>query len=587
MNRRTSGPRLAVIVLAAAFCQVGIGARFSPSGEQVGLAVPVATLVLSLAVVACLLLDRDLSPPELMWSQALFATLACVGLLGMTRAHAKASAKELVQLAEIVVVSPFLFRRLMRDCGKNALQLAFAALGCAVLALGTVGFTRSPVLDLSQAKCAAFSVMAWPFTFAAALSWPKRWRCGVPFACSALAGWTFARAPMLLAWLAVLLLAGLRLGRPARRLAFACAVLTAAVSLVPRAGRPGAWLSLHPRFDAEHPKRLWIEAGAAVDAPRVYPFGGGLGRYKPTINHLKQRHPERIPHPHDEKVPRDGNCQYVVTAVEAGVPATLALLALLGSAVVAAGRKEEEDGRERWAAALQASLLGAALSGLFCVTLSRGTGIWVGALVGLAGTPSLPTKQRVLRLLVPGCAALGFAAVMGVVNTSADSDGVTPANAWGRRLLSPGGDGPVRIVVVADDLATADGPDTIRIEGESCSQLMEPFVVIPANDASAGLCLAIPNDAGKGVGTVQYDVEVREAGEYRFSAQVFWGDGCSNSLRIEAGGQPALLSSEVFRKWHTLTSKRTFRLPAGRTTLSVHNVENGIRLDYWDLKRVR
>ena len=565
---------------------MGIGAHVSPSGEQLGLALPVSTLVLACATAVSLLLGRDASLPTLTWGQSLFIALSCVGLLGMSRAQAPAGLKELIQLAEIAVVAPFLFRRLVRDCRHDALLLAFAVLGCAVLALSAVGIARAPLLALSEAKSAAIAVMAWPFVVTAALGWRSRWRILVLAGCSVLAGATFTRAPMLVAWLAVLGLLGYRLGKPAARAVVACALVTAAASLVPRADRPSPWLSILPRFDAEHHKRLWIETTAALDAPLLYPLGGGLGRYKPTINHLKQRHPERIPHARDEKVRRDGNCQYVVTAVEAGVPAALALLALLGSACVAASRTEREDGQRRWAAALQASLLGAALSGLFCVILSRGTGIWVGALIGLSGAPPLPTRERVTRLVVPTCAALVFSAVMLLVNDAADDDGVTPLNDRTRRFLFHGGATSIRVVVVADDLGQGDA-GTIRIEAESCPRLTQPFVVIPANDASEGLCLAIPGDAGKGVGSAEYVLELPEAGDYRFFAQVFWEDGCSNSLRVEAAGQPAVISSEVFQAWHKLASKRTFHLPAGRVTLTVHNVEDGIRLDYWGLERTR
>ena len=587
MNRQTGSLWLAVVVLAFACCQVGIGARFSTSGEQLGLALPVSALVLAIATAVWLALSRDLSLPELTWPQSLFVALSCIGLLGMTRAQATGAAKELVQLVEIALVAPFLFRRLMRDHRRDALHRTLAVFGVALMALRTVGVTRAPVFALSEAKSAAIAVMAWPFVVTVAIAWRSRWRIAVLAACSVLAGATFTRAPMLVAWLAVLALLAFRLGKPALRAIAVCALLTVAASLVPRPGHANPWLSIQPRVDAEHHKRLWIETAAAVDAPRLYPFGGGLGRYRQTINHLKQRHPERIPHPRDEKVPKDGNCQYVVTAVEAGVPAALALLALLGAALAVAGRTGEEDDQRPWAAALQASLLGAALSGLFCVTLSRGTGIWLGALIGLSGTPSLPTKQRVIRLLVPACAALGFATTMVVVNRSADADGVTPANSRAGRLLFRGNGTPVRVVVVADDLTSGDAPGTIRVEGESCVRLAKPFVVIPANDASAGLCLAIPNNTGKGIGEAEYAVEVREAGEYRFFAQVFWEDGCSNSLRVETAGQPAVISSEVFRAWHTLASKKTFHLPAGRVPLKVRNLEDGIRLDYWGLKRVK
>ena len=45
-----------------------------------------------------------------------------------------------------------------------------------------------------------------------------------------------------------------------------------------------------------------------------------------------------------------------------------------------------------------------------------------------------------------------------------------------------------------------------------------------------------------------------------------------------------MVSSGLFNKWHELRCKRTFALEAGTATLSVRNVEDGVRLDYLELR---
>ncbi len=91
--------------------------------------------------------------------------------------------------------------------------------------------------------------------------------------------------------------------------------------------------------------------------------------------------------------------------------------------------------------------------------------------------------------------------------------------------------------------------------------------------------------AGKGRGTAVYDIDVPEAGHYMLSARVHWLDGCSNSIGFTVDNDHLMLTSDLFTQWHEVAARRTVRLEAGRTRVIIRNVEDGVRVDYWVLRR--
>ena len=667
MKRLPSFPAtLAVLVLAAALCQVGLGAHFSSSGEQVGMALPVATLVLVLAVVCFFVWRRSVPPLVLGWGQAGFLLLACVGLLGMTRHDIPPATKELIQLAEIMVLAPCLFYQLAARAGWPALRNAFAGCGVGLLLLGVCGLHRCAFLQLSDAKLAALVVLSLPFWVAVMVTFPPGLLWAAMAGTGLLTGLALGNGGLLLCWTVVLVVACLRFrqGRVAAVLAVALAFggawwTTPPVSVMPSAApvprlaagamaaaagdiRPpvdnatavpaaapsveptvayksggrasstaesaetpaaagtgavahsfGPWNALNPRFDAQHYRRAVIEAVAAVNAPRYFPFGGGLGTYRRTINTLRQYGTEQ-PSPLDMKVPRDGNSQYLILLVESGLPAALALVLLLLGTVCGRGlrRAGTDPQADAQAVTIGTALLGALLAGIFCVILSRGIGIWVGALLGLAAwRTGLPARRvRWLCAVIAGAGAGVGLVVLAGHNTRLDREQhLSAANREARILLFHDDIAPqptVRVLELPDEIPGGGAAaDLVQVEGESCVSLTPPFVRVPANDASGGLVLAIPDLAGKGVGSAEYHVTIPEDGTYTLEARVFWDDGCSNSLLFQLGETSITLASEMFKQWHVLDAPQRLPLHKGALTVRVLNLEDGVKLDWWVLRR--
>jgi len=124
------------------------------------------------------------------------------------------------------------------------------------------------------------------------------------------------------------------------------------------------------------------------------------------------------------------------------------------------------------------------------------------------------------------------------------------------------------------------------MEAEDVDKTPAGFLKIPDTEASGGHALAIPVHAAKGVGAAQYSSGKIAPGTYELYARVYWTDGCSNSLRFSVGNVEISLTSDIYNKWHLLHSPRKIRITDPPQTLSIHNLENGVRIDYWGLRPV-
>ncbi len=606
---------IALVVLACCACQLGIGGARSKTGELLGLSVPISTLVLAAAAAVSAWRFRVVAPPRLHWAQALFLAAAAVGLLGLSRSQLKPAAKEAVQLGEIFVLAPFVFMLLARRAGLQYVRRAFALAWCLVLTLYVTGLGAR--LDLSDAKAAAMLAISLPMALAELRRLPGRRRMLIGVGAGLALGWAVHHPGFLLCWavtaLAFMAFAKLRL-RDMRAPAVGLGICLL-LSLLP-VGRAGIiWGRFSPRFAGTHTRRSVLELVAAAHAPRQLPLGAGLGEYKRGINYLRLLEDD-LPHPDDMKVPRDGNSQVALALVEAGLPAALALLVLLFAAVFSRGAEPV------W----RASAVGVLCAGLFAVVLSRGIGIWVGGILALA----LPAQRKSWSAYAPPAVAwvLGLACLVGYNRDLQRQDGLSRANLAVRRLLcggesvitvstvppvpdgvaapvlppvtpsapapapvapAPAGDGGNGLMVLSfDDLSAASGAVSgpIRVEAEKYGEIVVPLKTAPFPDASGGQALVIPGNSGKGVGHAVYEVDIPQAGDYRLQASVFWQDGCGNSIRFATGDQSLVVSSDTYGRWHILTALRSLRLAQGKQRLTVHNVEDGVRLDYWQLDRV-
>ncbi len=584
-------PALIVIVLVGALCQVGVGARFTETGEQTGIALPVSSIVLGIAFLLCLLAEFPLIVPTLGFAQALFLAAVSVGLLGLPRIEAAAGIKEMIQVAEMTLIASYLFERVARAGHKQLVARTLGALCLLLLFLGATGLRRHSLIALSATKCAALAVISTPFLFLMLRNAADRTRLAVVLIAGTCVGMGFQNGGMVVIWCVIATLCCVRFGGISAKWVVLCLLMTGLASLVPFAHPVNPWRALHPRYDAEHLSRPTIEAIAAGRAPRYFPLGGGPGQYKRTINELKQYQPH-VPHPNDRTVPRDGNNQYLLTAVEAGPPAALLLLVLLaGNAFLPVAKRGSVLPPDF---ARSAAFLGALLTAGFCVLLSRGSCIWMGALLGLANAARpLPSGlSRRARLALPVLAIGAALTVMFLFNRQqAPYGGVSTANRWVRRrvfgetgLESLG----LRVIPLRDDVETepVEG-DVIHLEAETFASMSAPFTTVSDNDASGHRALAIPQGRGKGEGATVYEIEIPADGFYVLYARVYWQDGCSNSLLFETPAEQRILASDTFLRWHTLEARKPLLLRKGNVKVQICNVEDGVRLDAWGLRRAR
>lgn len=583
------------ILLAAACSQFAFGASLTKTGEQTGLALPAATLVLFFGAPLVLLLRRR-SPafPQLAWSQALFLAAVSLGLLGMHRGELLPAAKELIQLAEIFLVSWYLFATLLQT-DLPAIARAVGCIAPMLLLLGPGRTYQLPFIALSDTKYAALVALSFPFFLYRVKDLAPHRFYGFMLPAALAVGATCRNGGLLLTWaIAALVTAALAGPTLRRRTIPVIAIGLLLPTLVPRPA-PSPWDTLRPAFDANHTKRLFIEYAAALHAPRRYPFGGGLGNYKTTINQLRRDIP-RQPHPNDTRIAPDSNSQYLLTLTESGLPAAAALVALLVATLFGAFRYRRRHPEQDVAPALCGAAVALILAGCFTTILSRGIGIWTGALIGMvmADRRAIAIPWRLLRLLPPAATAAACLAMMWHCNLPPSPlQPISACNRYAREHLTGEsaydlGDRPVTwtefglpIVTVAADGGPAG--DAIRIEAEAFTSVSGRFITVQANDASGNRAVEIPNASGKAIGDANYHIEIPTAGRYTLRARVFWQDGCSNSLGFQLADQTFTVSSELFGTWHTLSSPRHIDLPAGPVTLTIRNTEDGVRFDYFEL----
>lgn len=602
---------IAIGVLACACLQGRIGGQVSPYGEESGIALPIATLALLLGLLALAITGawRHGLPRLSVWHLA-FIAAACVGLAGMSAADLKPALKELIQLGEITVAAWLLTTALPIDALPRFLH-AWGRLALLLLLLGAIPGLGPGLLGLSQSRWAGMVVLASPLIIASIVSPIRRpaGRVGVGIVSGILLALALRQSLLLLGVAtAVCLLLAWRLPH-LRRVGVVAAVVALAGGVL-LGGIGAARHALSTRYDAEHAKRLVLEARAARHAPSQLPLGGGLGAYKRSITFLRSFDSAQ-PSPHENTVPRDANNQYLLLLVESGVLAPLCLLGmLLGLALPLLRRRPAApaaDPPADLAPILGLCLLAAAGAMACAVLLGRGSGIWVGALLGLATRvwrhdpvahpaerPAAAYLSFAWRLLPAGAvASLGLVALLQQPASARSDD---PRSALNRRLAAallpadPGAAPTERtaygLPVIRIDPDARRDDHRLRIEGESYASASGAFHTIQDNDASGHAALEIPADSGKASGEAVYTVDLPAGGIYTFQARVYWRDGCSNSLAFSLGDAELAVSSELFGAWHELPARQHLTLPPGPLHIRIRNLEDGVRLDYMTLQRL-
>ncbi len=140
--------------------------------------------------------------------------------------------------------------------------------------------------------------------------------------------------------------------------------------------------------------------------------------------------------------------------------------------------------------------------------------------------------------------------------------------------------------------------DRICFEAESAIEIEAPMRLVrqdapPAAGevvpgASGGAYLEIPAGSGNppevNAGKAVYEIDIPQDGYYHLWARVYWEDECSNSfsLQIDDGPRFAFGQTMTFKTWHWVRSPPrlgVMNLTRGRHRLTVHNREDGVRID--------
>ncbi len=582
---------LLTIILGAALVQTSVAPPVAGGTE-----LPLSLLVWAPATLLLLGLHWSrgrLRLPSPHSGQILFLSLTALALFGLSPESMGGGLRQFLQYALIFGLAWIVAHQGEDGEIARLLPALFAAAALLLLLGAATEVLFRPPFDISRAKYGALLIAATPYLLLFLNRLDKRALLALP-AVGVIVGSTFANAGLLVIW-ALILLLGTRVlalrSAPFSLAAAGCALL---FSVLPTPG-PSAWDAVRPHYDETHLRRIYIEDRAALLAPRLHPLGAGPGQYKDTINRLKLRLPIR-PSPDEFTIPEDSNNQYLLSLVELGPAGALALLGLILAAVTARVPPLRDKQQRQHRTATRLAFLGLALSGLFCVLLSRGTGIWLGFLLGLCTRNSLRTSHfldfRALRpWAIPVAVALVAIFAVRRYNTPVNQEQPVASHLNQRvatALFRTSGyedSFQLRVIEYNPFTDTETAPDSIRGEAEDFDSISDPWTAVSVNDASGNRALSIPEGAGKGNGTVSYTISIspEDSGDYRFNARVRWLDACGNSLGFSIAGQNGTISSPRFGQWHTLVCPLTVTLPAGEHTLRLHNLEDGILIDSWRL----
>lgn len=584
---------LFTVILGAVFLQTSVVLPGTNAAE-----LPLSLLVWAPASLLLLGLQwrrGKLRLPTPQPTQTLFLSLTALALLGLSPDTLSGGLRQFLQYALILGLAWSAAHQGEDDEMAHQAPPLFAAAALLLMLGAATGALFLPPFDISRAKYGALLIAATPFLLLFLNRLDKRALIALP-AAGLIVGFTFANAGLIVIWALVLLLGTRASARRAAPFALAGAGCALLVSVLPTPG-PSAWEAVRPHYDETHLRRIYIEDRAALLAPRLHPLGAGPGQYKDTINRLKLRLQVR-PSPDEFTIPKDSNNQYLLSLVELGPAGTLALLVLILAAATAHARPLGGERQRQQRTAARLALLGLALSGLFCVLLSRGTGVWLGILLGLCTRNSLRTSHFLdLRPLLPWAVPVAVAMLAAFAtlrhNTPLDPDQpiASPVNQRVAAALfhTSGYEDRSRLHVIEYNpfTDTETAPDSIRREAENCDSISAPWTEVSANEASGNRALSIPEGAGKGAGSANFKIAIspEEAGDYRFEARVRWLDACGNSLGFSVANQNGTITSSRFGQWHHLQCPLTVTLPAGEHTLRLHNLEDGILIDAWRLQK--
>ena len=583
-----------LIVLIFACLQFSVGGQLTETGEVKGLSIPLATLVLGIVFVYTVISQGKSALKHFPFPIAIVSALICLGLLGLSKPDLKQGIKELIQIIEIFFLAAFIALA-VKDKAKDQLFKYIGYLSAFLICLSVAKLYQKAPFLLSEARYTALVAISYPF-LVYSLRAHKTLVYPAIILPSLLISGTSSNGGLLIAFLCSCLLSLVLLPKVARIVMVITLLSALAISFM-QPNQP--WSSLDHQYNKDYQKRIYIEQSAALSSPKFYPLGAGPGNYKEAINHLKL-YMDELPSPEENTIAKDTNNQYLVLLVESGLVAMIAFIILLMFAIHHSFKRiEDEDepvGNQR--KVIFIAIIALLIASYFCTSFGKGIGIWTGMILAFAfsfHSQESSVKDFFIPLIIPTSIILFVCGLMVLVNKEVVKNNyhVSKFNHKLRLAFFKPEQSDVKEKRNGLEIIEfgADGQSinttTFRLEAEAAEQIVEPFVIKSVSDQKvSGSTLDIPLKSGKGKGSAIYNLEIKSSGLYKINARVYWLDGCSNSLSFHINGKPYVITDEQFKTWHTVSSLKKLKLDKGTYRIELKNLEDGIRLDWFELEKI-
>lgn len=327
-------------------------------------------------------------------------------------------------------------------------------------------------------------------------------------------------------------------------------------------------------------------------AGRVPWTGVGSGRYQECVGRCY----DDLPNPIFNDIDTDTQAGWGILAGTVGIPAAFLFFLLLATA---AG-----DGLRRYYKSKQGNVqtLGGALSLMVFMVgmtvsdpLTRGLGWFVALALASA---SLPNRWEDLRratllswksVLVSGAALGLILAVVAVVKPVEDplagarKDRMASSTRRPRSEVDTVAVTPSTVVAAADFFKVIDAGDV--------KTMTPPFEKVSDSQAAKQTALRILD--GKGVpppdkepsmeyGGAVFEFETPSDLECKIWLRVWWDGSCGNTINVKVDDEPRSVTvgnDGTYHTWHWLESPKTYKLTAGKHTITLLNREDGIMFD--------
>lgn len=586
-----------LLILVGGLCQLTVAPSFLPGGYEV----PISLLVLLGGFLVLLLSGKLFWIPSLNRSQGFYLATLALGLAATPREALPLAVLDVARDIALIVIAAWTFQSLAER--ERALVGRFFGWACPVLLIATaLQLHALPQVQISQMMMNTLALISLPF-FVSVIG-PHRLplRLAGLIVVSALAGYTFSHGALILIWVLLLVLSLWRLlNRPVALILLAIMITIGVSSFYTQAEvHPWRLLKTHHEVDLtieqqlelgvdelHLPTRRHLEAKTSAMGLRWLPLGAGPGLYDRGIAHLDY-FVEAQAYNDDTPIQPDAYNQYLVTLVEDGPLAAIALGLLFFFAMFHCMMLDDEFDNTGEIGPAPHSVVGLSLLGVFLaasvsLVLAPGTGVWVGALLGLSLFSQLqpPRHIRLSRLLLPMLYLVGGFYAAQLLNTVDDEDPRTwtVTSQFARAALFNDDSYPFGL----QQLELEDAPATDQLPIlQQAEEWPGAAPIVAKAEAEHGAAVALTAD-DEAAAEITATVTLPAAGRYRLATRLYWLTEAPSHLIVQTGEQQVLINGGLLHQWYLTPASALFELEAGTHTLRFQARRGHLLIDAWQL----